>query len=119
MVVDRSGFELLPEYESKGYSNEGEALMKPIEAMKRPDDVNYLDLHTQNFVSAIKNNDYASLATPIEAGAIAGINAQMGNIAYRTGEKLYWNKATNMFVKNKKANKMIKANYHNGWKVPR
>jgi len=119
LVVDRSGFELLPEYESKGYSEEGEALMEPIEAMKRPDDVNYLDLHTQNLVDAIKNNNYGGLAAPIEAGAIAGINAQMGNIAFRTGKKLYWNKTTGTFVKNKKANRMIKAKYHNGWKVPR
>ena len=119
LVVDRGGFELLPEYESQGYSKEGEALMEPIEAMKRPEDVNYLDLHTTNFLNAIKNNDYRSLATPIEAGAIAGINAQMGNIAFRTGAKLHWNNSTGNFVKNKKANQMIKVKYHNGWKVPR
>ena len=80
---------------------------------------NYLDLHTQNFVAAMKNNDCLSmLKCGIETGSVAAINAQMGNIAYKTGRKIYWDKATNSFKNDKDANALIKAHYHNGWKLP-
>jgi hypothetical protein len=42
----------------------------------------------------------------------------MGNIAYKTGEKLYWDAAKGGFRNNKSADKLIKAQYHNGWKLP-
>jgi hypothetical protein len=43
----------------------------------------------------------------------------MGNIAYKTGEKIYWDKDKNQFKNNKQANKLLKANYHNGWELPK
>ena len=92
--------------------------MKSIELVKKNPEVNILDLHTQNFVAAIKANDPSILNTHIESGSVAAINAQMGNIAYKTGEKIYWDAQKGNFGKNKAANKLIKANYHNGWKVP-
>ena len=82
-------------------------------------DVNILGLHTQNFVDAIKANDHSMLNTPIESGSVAAINAQMGNIAFKTGEKIYWDRSKGNFGKNKGANKLVKAKYHNGWKLPK
>jgi len=59
------------------------------------------------------------LNTHIQSGSVAAINAQMGNIAYKTGEKIYWDAAQNNFGKNQKANELIHAKYHNGWKLPK
>jgi hypothetical protein len=59
------------------------------------------------------------LNTHIKSGSVAAINAQMGNIAYRTGRKVYWDPSKGMFKNDEEANKMIKANYHNGWEVPK
>jgi hypothetical protein len=42
----------------------------------------------------------------------------MGNIAYKLGEKIYWDAEKDQFT-NGKANKLIKANYNNGWKLPK
>ena len=119
LVLNRKGFEVLVENQALGYSEWGDPKMETIEKVDRPADVNYLDLHTQNFLEAIRTNDNKLLHTPIDSGSLAAINAQMGNIAYKTGNKLFWNQQKGQFDKNKKANKLVKAKYHNGWKVPK
>jgi len=118
LILNRGGFEVLVEKESKGYSSSGNNQMDEIPAVKRPQGVNYLDLHTKNFVDALRSNSIELLNTPIQSGSIAAINAQMGNIAYKTGDKIHWDPLKNKFDNNKKANELIKANYNNGWKKP-
>lgn len=117
LVVDRGGYEVLLEHEAQGYSSSGKPKMEPVEAYKKPQELNYLDLHTQNFAEAVKKNDQSFLNTPIKSGSIAAINAQMGNIAYRTGNKVQWNAAKGSFG-NVEADKYINPSYHNGWKIP-
>jgi predicted dehydrogenase len=118
LVVDRGGYEVLVERQAEGYSSSGPAKMEMIEAYKKPNELNYLDLHTQNFIDAIKKNDQSSLNTPIKSGSVAAINAQMGNIAYRTGTKVFWDPQTGKFKDNDDANRLIKPSYHNGWELP-
>jgi hypothetical protein len=62
-------------------------------------------------------NDPSQLKCAIQTGSVAAINAQMGNIAYKTGKKVYWDATKNLFT-DIEANQLIKANYHNGWKLP-
>jgi predicted dehydrogenase len=118
LVVDRGGYEVIVEREPKGYSNWGNSRMKPIDKYVKPNDLNYLDLHTQNFVEAVRKNDQSLLNTPIKSGSVAAINAQMGNIAYKTGSKVFWDANKGNFGNNAEANKLIKAEYHNGWEMP-
>lgn len=108
LVVNRGGYEIIPEKNSK---------IEPVKESRKKD-VNYLDLHTKNFVESIRKNDSSILNTPIESGSQAAINAQMGNIAYKTGSKVYWDANKNQFKNNDKANSLIKATYHNNWKKP-
>jgi predicted dehydrogenase len=118
LVVDRGGYEVIIEREAQGYSNWGKNKMNPVEAFRKPDNVNYTDLHTQNFIEAVKKNDQSMLNTPIRSGSIAAINAQMGNIAYRTGSKIFWDEAKGNFKENAEANRYITPVYHNGIKMP-
>jgi predicted dehydrogenase len=118
LVVDRGGYEVLMERQADGYSNWANNKMETIEAYKKPEELNYLDLATQNFIEAVKKNDQSLLNTPIRSGSIAAINAQMGNVAYRTGSKVFWDAKTNSFVDNKEANKYIHPKYQNGWELP-
>jgi predicted dehydrogenase len=118
LVVDRGGYEVIVERQADGYANWGKNKMETIEAFKKPDDVNYLDLATQNFIAAVKKNDQSLLNTPIRSGSVAAINAQMGNIAYRTGSKVFWDPKKNSFINNPEADKYINPQYHNGWAVP-
>ena len=118
LVVDRQGYEVIIEHEAQGYNSSGVGKMESIEAYIKPKDLNYLDIHTENFIEAIKKNSQASLNTPIRSGSIAAINAQMGNIAYRTGSKVFWDSTKNVFIDNAAANKFIMPQYQNGWKMP-
>jgi hypothetical protein len=44
--------------------------------------------------------------------------AQMGNIAFRSGEKVSWDDSKQQFLTST-ANKYITPEYYNGWKLPR
>src|SRR5690606_40860047 len=77
-----------------------------------------LDDHAQNFVDVIKGNE-TKLRCSVEQGAISAVNAHMGNIAFKTGEKIYWDSKTNQFKDNASANELVKAHYHNGWELPK
>lgn len=118
LVVNRQGFEVIAEKEPWNSKNRGKLKMEKIDKVKKPANVNYLDLHTQNFVAAIKANDPGMLNTPISSGSVAAINAQMGNIAYKTGDRVFWDAEQGNFGDNDAANALIKATYHNGWKLP-
>jgi hypothetical protein len=114
LVVNRGGYEVIVEKDRGSEAGK----MESIEAYAKPQELNYLDLATQNFIEAVKKNDQSHLNTPIHSGAVAAVNAQMGNIAYKTGTKIFWDAKANKFVNNEAANKLIRAEYHNGWKVP-
>ena len=115
LVVNRGGWQLYPETEVI----DGIRKYK-MEAM--PEQVRSGDAladHCKNFVQAMKENNPAILKCGIETGSIAAINAQMGNIAYKTGRKVYWDATKGMFKNDEQANQLIKANYQNGWKLPK
>ncbi|MGB3776607.1 MAG: gfo/Idh/MocA family oxidoreductase, partial [Leeuwenhoekiella sp.] len=77
-----------------------------------------LDLHTVNFIDAVKSRDASSLNAPIQVGYDAALISHFGNVAYRTGDRLYWDTAKQKFT-DEKANDYIKAQYHNGWELPK
>ena len=78
---------------------------------------NALDEHTENFIESIRKNDKNNLKCSLEEGSSAAINAHMGNIAFRTGKKIYWDKEKRSF-NDIEADSLIKPKYHNGWKLP-
>jgi len=114
-VVDRGGFELLPETaEVDGERRYRMDARPPF----RPRDVEALDLHTANFVEAIRRNDASILKCGIETGSVAAVNAHMGNVAFKVGRKIYWDPASGSFKGDAEANALIVPAYHNGWKRP-
>ena len=117
LVVSRGGFSVYPEHKFVGWDEEGPPRMESIAPESPAEGVSYLDLHTSNFVEAVRAGDPDRLNTPIESGALAAINAQMGNIAYRTGAKLYWDAAAGTFRDHDEANRLVRADYHNGWEL--
>lgn len=119
LVVDRGGYEVLVERQAEGYGNWGKGKMENIESYTKPSDLSHIDLHTVNFIEAIKNNSQSMLNTPIKSGSIAAVNAQMGNIAYKTASKIFWDEKKGNFIDNAEANKLITPQYHNGWELPK
>ncbi len=110
LVVDRGGWEVLPEKESGKNKIEAVAL--------QPASDNGLQLHTTNFLDVIQSRKFADLKAPIQAGAHVATICQMGNIAYRTGKKIYWDAGKNAFT-DAAANKLLTAEYHNGYTLPK
>lgn len=106
LVLDRGGWEVIPEKDK----------MEAVPFTRSVD--NGLDLHTKNFVEVIRSNNLSDLKTPIQTGALVAVNAQMGNIALKTGKKIYWDDQKGRF-KNTGANKLLAAGYHNGYKLPK
>ncbi len=116
LVVNRGGWELLPET-----SEVDEQRRYRMEALPpwRTGDVEALDLHTANFVEAIRKSDASVLACGLESGSVAAINAHMGNIAFKVGRKVYWDSATGSFKGDAEANARLVPSYQNGWTLPR
>lgn len=104
LVLNRRGWEVLPEKDK----------IPPV-PLQAPKD-HGLEKHMDNFVMAIQRNDRTLLHAPIEVGAHTAIFSQMGNIAYRTGKKLFWDQQKGRFT-DREANKHLMAAYHNGYKV--
>jgi len=77
-----------------------------------------LGLHTQNFLEAVKSRDKSILKAPIKIGYDAAVVSHMGNIAYKTGERLFWDAENNKF-NHSEADALISKQYHNGWKFPK
>ena len=106
LVLDRSGWEVFPEKQK-------------IEAVPLQKNVGSgLDLHVRNFLDCVKNNTPGKLNAGIDIGRSVALVAQMGNIAYRTDEKVVWDDAKQLF-KTKTANKLITPVYYNGYKLPK
>lgn len=110
LVVNRGGWEIISEKENGKSRIEDMARVKPSGGSA-------LEGHAANFINAIVQNDASLLNCGIKTGSVAAINAQMGNIAYKTGEKVFWDAAKGAFT-SKSANALMKARYHNGWKLP-
>jgi predicted dehydrogenase len=105
LVLDRNGWEVIPE-------------KKKIEAVPLQKNAGVgLDLHVRNFIKCLQNNTPDKLNADINVGRNAALIAQLGNIAYRTGEKIYWDNDHQSFS-SANANALITPEYHNYWKLP-
>ncbi len=110
LVLNRNGWDVRPEKEKDTLKMEAVAW--------QPKTDNGLDKHTANFIAVVQSRKMAELNCSIEAGAKVAINAHMGNIAQRTGEKIFWNKNDNKFSTTK-ANQLLVPVYHNGYRLPK
>jgi predicted dehydrogenase len=106
LVLDRNGWEVFPDKQR-------------MEAVPLQKNVGVgLDIHVKNFLDCLKNNTPEKLNASIDIGRNVALVAQMGNIAYRTGEKVVWNNDKQQFA-TQTANKLIIPQYNNGYTLPK
>ena len=109
LVVDRGGWEVIPENGKDG------PLVQ--EVARIPGTGEGLGLHVKNFISCVKENDRETTANPTIGRAVACM-AHMGNIAIRTGQKIYWDAENQNFINNPEASRLITPAYRDPWKLP-
>jgi len=109
LILDRGGWEVIEERQAKN---------KVAIALHKPED-NGVNLHWLNFIDAIRNNTPGSLHCPIEEGAHIATIAQMGNIAYRSGQKVNWDESKNLFTDDAINKEYFTKAYHNGYSLPK
>ena len=109
LVVDRGGWEVIAE------SPGGNQRMEAVPLIKKGGESG-LDLHVKNFLDCMKTR-----ATPhasIEIGGHIARVAQLGNIALRTGRKIFWDGDQGKVVGDEKAVQLSRASYRAPWKLP-
>jgi hypothetical protein len=70
----------------------------------------------KNFIECVKTRQKP--VCEIQVGHDVALVAHMGNIAYRTGNKLYWDEGKNRFKNDAKADSFLKPGYRSPWKFP-
>ena len=109
LVVNRQEWFVSPEMEN------GVALGKEIPITPVSD--NGLENHAANFIACVKDRSLKPNC-PIESAANTAIVCQMGNVAYRTGHKVYWDAAKGDFRDDAQANALITPRYRAPYVLP-
>jgi predicted dehydrogenase len=109
LVVDRQGWEVIPDNTKDELRMEGVPLTTRVGGSG-------LTLHVQNFLECMKTREKPN--ADIEIGAHIARFAHLGNIAYKTGRKVYWDAEKGQFTDDDKANEMLNAKYRTPWKLP-
>jgi predicted dehydrogenase len=108
LVLSRGGWEVIEEKGSKT------KVAKPF--VKSSD--NGLDLHWVNFINVVRSRKMADLHCSIQEGSHVATVAQMGNISFRSGQRLVWDKIGGQFMDAAINEKYFMKEYHNGFKLP-
>ncbi len=104
LVVDRAGWQVIPEGEKM------EAV--PVRPVTEPG----LSRHTKNFADCIKTREEP--ACPPRTAWRAAVNAHLGNVAFRTDRKVFWDQESLSFPGDAEANALIRSHYRSPWELP-
>lgn len=116
LVLDRGGWEVIPEVEHERWRQlKDQPKMQAVPL--RSAEGSGLDLHTQNFAEAVRSRDAGVLRAPIAVGYHAARVSHMGNIAFKTGKRLFWDAEQAAFT-DPEANRLMTVAYQNGWSMP-
>ena len=109
LVVDRGGWEVIPE----GGDNPA---MERVKLQKG--DGQGLNNHMKNFIDCIKDRDKVP-NTNIEIAANTARVCHLGNIALKTGRRLYWDADNSKFIGDDDANSYLVPTYRAPWELPK
>jgi len=110
LVVDRGGWEVIAE------SPQGNARMEGVPLVDKGGESG-LDLHVKNFLHCMKTRETPNASIEI-GGHIARV-AQLGNIALRTGNKIFWDAEKGEIIGDEKAAALTRASYRYPWTLPK
>ncbi|HVZ57254.1 MAG TPA: Gfo/Idh/MocA family oxidoreductase [Chitinophagaceae bacterium] len=109
LELDRSGWEVIPEQRSE----------RKVSVERRKPTDNGLDKHMENFIRVVRSRKTDQLHCPVQTGAHIATICQMGNIAYRSKQKVTWDPAKKQFTDEGLNQQYLRCHYHNGYTLPR
>ena len=109
LILNRNGWEVIEEKQSKS------KVSKPLS--KVSDDG--LVKHWANYVGVVRSRRFEDLHCSVQDGAHVATVAQMGNIAFRSGKKLNWDKEAGQFTDDAINQQYLMKEYHNGYTLPK
>lgn len=114
LIVDRLGYEIIPEHGPYGGSlgSRGEFVPSELRRMHRNGD-EPSTLHAQHFVRCIRDGEKPR--ADAETGHRSSLVAHLGNIAYRAGRKLIWDAERDDFVNDAVASRMLGRKARKPW----
>ncbi len=74
--------------------------------------------HYENFIKAVRSRKTEDQNGPVESAHHSAALAHLGNIAFKRGKKLDFNRETNHFSGDSEANQMLSKTYRTGFEVP-
>ena len=108
LILNRGGWEVIEERQSEN---------KVAKPLVKPSD-NGLDKHAQNFIDAIRSNTPQSVNCSVQQGAHVATVAQMGNISYRSGQKVVWDQNASQFTDSAINREYLTSKYQNWYLLP-
>ncbi len=108
LVLDRGGWEVIEEKRSEN---------KVLIPLQKNSNNGHRD-HQFNFIKAIRENNPDLINCNVEEAAHVAKVAQMGNISFRSNQKLSWSAKHNQFDDPKINKNYLAKKYHNGYQFP-
>lgn len=110
LFVDREGFEVFPEWRSEG------ARRKPrAEAVREAASNPQLGTHLRNFLDCVKSRERP--VSDIEIGHRSTTACLLGNVAYRAGRRVRWDRSREEIVGDPPAAAYLRREYRSPWKL--
>lgn len=113
LVIDRGGWEVLSEHRN---NDEEEPIDLIRDVQTTESDGEDLVNHMKNFIDCIKTRNRPTADIAIASNT--AIVANLGNIAFRTGERLEWDHESRRILNVAEANHYLKTEYRNPWTFP-
>jgi len=112
LFVDRGGYKIMPQ---EGGRFERSQMPNNL-PLKYSSSDSGNDAHARNFIDCIKSRKLP--ISDIETGHRSTSISILGNIAYRTGEKLIWDAEKEKTTNSESANALLEPSYRAPWKLP-
>jgi len=113
LVIDRGGWEVISETET---NDAGDSVNILDDVKTTESDGEDLVNHMRNFISCIGSRERPT--ADVEIAANTAIVANLGNIAYRTGERIEWDHEARRITNVESANDYLKTEYRKPWVFP-
>lgn len=111
LFVDRSGYELYPEFERKG-----DEYVERVD-MLRSGSSEQNDPHVRNFLDCVKSRQLP--ICDVEIGHRSTTTPHLGNIALKTKVRIEWDAENERITNSEEANKLLDKPYRAPWKLPK